>query len=246
MTAESFTVLVVCTGNVNRSALGAALLERWADWYLPSRVRAQVEVTSAGLRAPVGAPMGPRARVIAEALGADGSGHRASQITEHVIRAADLVLVSSTRQRSSVLEFVPGMLRSTFTMREAGRIAATLPSMPAPKTIAELRRRVASLAENRAAPGYGPGGDDIVDPEGKDDEAYRAMTRQQVPPLAQLARVLFGMPQGEVAAYVEAAEAAEFSFGGETRSAAAITAGVGGTPGAASQASQRPRGRRKA
>ena len=223
-----FTVLVICEGNVNRSALGAALLERWVDWYLPSPLRAQVEVTSAGLRAPVGAPMGPRARVIAEALGADGSGHRAAQVTEDMIRAADLVLVSTTRQRGSVLELVPAAVRSTFTMREAGRIAATLPSMAAPSTIDELRLRVASLAENRAVPGARAGRDDIVDPEGRDDESYREMTRQQVPPLAHLAEVLFGMPQGEVAAYEGAAEAAEFSFSGAV-------------PG-----QERPRGRRQA
>ena len=230
-------MLVVCQGNVNRSALGAVLLERWVDWYLQPTLRAQVEVTSAGLRAPVGRRMGSRAKVIAEALGADGSGHRASQITEEVIRAADLVLVSSTGQRASVLEYVPGKVRSTFTMREAGRIAATLPAMAAPNTVDELRQRVASLAENRGVPGEGSGGDDIVDPEGKDDEAYREMTRQQVPPLARLAQLLFGMPEGEVGAYDAAAEAAEFAFGGE-----AVDAGGQ----AQAQAEPRQRGRREA
>ncbi|MCD2441027.1 hypothetical protein LQ757_01940 [Agromyces sp. SYSU K20354] len=233
MGAESFTMLVVCQGNVNRSALGAALLERWVDWYLPSPLRAQVEVTSAGLGAPVGAPMGSRSRAIAEALGADGSGHRASQITEQMIRSADLVLVSSTRQRGSVLELVPGVVRSTFTMREAGRIAATLPPMPSPGTVEDLRLRVASLAENRSVPGDRSAGDDIVDPEGKDDEAFREMARQQVPPLARLAQVLLGMPHGEVAAYDAAVEAGEFSFSGET------AVDTGSTP-------SRPRGRRQA
>ena len=233
MGAASFTVLVVCQGNVNRSALGAVLLERWVDWYLPSPLRAQVEVTSAGLGAPVGAPMGPRARVIAEALGADGSGHRATQITEPMIRSADLVLVSSTRQRGRVLELVPGVVRSTFTMREAGRIAAAMPPVPAPSSVEELRARVASLAENRAVPGNRTGGDDIVDPEGKDDETYREMARQQVPPLARLAHVLFGMPQGEVEAYDAAAQAAEFSFGSEAA-------------GSAGEGQALPRGRRQA
>ena len=233
MGAESFTVLVVCEGNVNRSALGAVLLERWVDWYLPPSLRAQVDVTSAGLRAPVGRRMGSRARVVAEALGADGSGHRATQITEEVIRAADLVLVASTRQRESVLEYVPGKVRSTFTMREAGRIAEMLPASPAPTTVDELRERVASLSENRGMPGDRSDGDDIVDPEGKDDAAYREMTRQQVPPLARLARLLFGMPEGEVAAYDAAAEAAEFAFGGES--------GDAGGPAKAQQ-----RGRRQA
>lgn len=223
MSAEAFTVLVVCQGNVNRSALGAVLLERWVDWYLPAPLRARIEVTSAGLGAPVGAPMGRKARIIAETLGADGSGHRAAQITEDVIRAADLVLVSSTRQRGRVLELVPGVVRQTFTMREAGRIAETMPSMPPPESVEELRLRVAALAENRAIADRS-GGDDIVDPEGKDDDAYRLMAEQEVPPLARLAQSLFGMPQVEVAAYDAAVEAAEFSFDGRPGNAAGAPA----------------------
>ena len=228
MTSDVFTVLVVCTGNVNRSALGAVLLDTWAHWYLPAQLAGQVRVTSAGLRAPVGAHMGRRARVIAEALGADGSGHAARQISEEAIRGADLVLVSSGDQRDSVLGLVPGALRSTFTIREAGRVAEGLRGDGAPASVEELRARVAELATNRS-PVSGGDDDDIIDPQGKDDEAYRLMARQEVPPLTQIAGVLFGMPPAESAAYDEAAEAAEFSFSGEPV-----------------DARRRPRGRREA
>ena len=207
-----FTVLVVCTGNVNRSALGAVLLDTWSGWYLPSSTTDSVRVTSAGLRAPVGSTMGSRSRLIAAALGADGTGHRAAQITEDVIRSADLVLVSSARQRESVLGLVPGALHSTFTIREAGRIAASLPEMPTPTTSDEMRARVATLAQNRVVDAADDGLDDIVDPQGKDDDAYRLMARQEVPPLAGIAALLFGMPAAEVAAYGEAVEAAAFGL----------------------------------
>lgn len=210
MTTDRFSVLVVCTGNVNRSALGAALLSTWADWYLPDGRADEVRITSAGLRAPVGNRMGRRARVIADALGASWGGHRATQITEAAIRSADLVLVSSADQRDAVLGLVPGALRSTFTIPEAGRIAERLADQPEPSDAAEMRERVALMARNRAA---GAAGDpDIVDPQGKGDEAYRLMARQEVPPLAHLAGVLFGMPPGEIRAYAEAAEAAVFRF----------------------------------
>ncbi|WP_448811683.1 arsenate reductase/protein-tyrosine-phosphatase family protein [Agromyces bauzanensis] len=208
--SDVFTVLVVCQGNVNRSALGAVLLETWAHWYLPTGAAERVRVTSAGLGAPVGSTMGRRARVIAEALGADGSRHRAAQITEAHIRAADLVLVSSSRQRNSVLALVPGALARTFTIREAGRIAAALPEWPAPRSLAELRARVLAIADNRIAGERRD--DDIVDPQGKDDEAYRQMAREEVPPLAELAGALFGMPPGEIAAYGEAVEVAHYEF----------------------------------
>ena len=117
-----FTVLAVCTGNLNRSALGAALLRTWAGWYLPAGLAREVRVVSAGLAAPGGRPMRTRTRVIAEALGAEGADHRATQITESAVASADLVLVASREQVDSVLGLAPSALRSTFTIREAGRI----------------------------------------------------------------------------------------------------------------------------
>ncbi|HEU0182664.1 MAG TPA: hypothetical protein VFR16_10785 [Agromyces mariniharenae] len=227
-----FTVLVVCTGNMNRSALGHVLLDTWAEWYLPTEATGEVRITSAGLRAPEGSTMGRRSKVIAEALGADGSAHRARQISEAAIRDADLVLVSSARQRDDVLGLVPGALRSTFTIREAGRIADLLDASVAPTTAEEMRARVAKLAENRAmAPGTSDD-DDIVDPQGRDDDDYRLMARQEVPALTSIAGLLFGMPEGEAAAYAEAVETARFGLEGEPEP----PAGDG----------ERPRGRRQA
>ncbi|MFD4421629.1 hypothetical protein ACFWN7_09020 [Agromyces sp. NPDC058484] len=245
MSTDVFTVLVVCTGNVNRSALGAVLLERWAGWYLPAPVAAQVRVTSAGLGAPVGAKMSRRSRAIAEALGTDGSAHRAAQITERAIRAADLVLVSSSDQRDEVLRLVPAVLRSTFTIREAGRIADSLTERSAPDSVDEMRALVTSIAEKRSVRSTAHGDDDIIDPQGKGDEAFRLMVRQEVPPLARVAQSLFGMPPAEVAAYDAAAEAAEFSFGGAQRVPADTDAEADAVAGA-DAARPRPRGRRRA
>jgi len=237
MASEVFTVLVVCTGNLNRSALGAALLDRWAGWYLPTAIAGQVRVTSAGLGAPVGRPMRTRTRVIAEALGADGADHRATQISDEAIRSADLVLAASREQVDKVLGLVPATVRTTFTIREAGRIAEGLDGAPAPDSIEELRARVTALAEHREPPAAGGGTDDIVDPQGKDEDAYITMARQEVPALAHLATVLFGMPPGEVAAYEAAVEAAAYDFDGDSD---------GEGQGAPSAASERPRGRREA
>lgn len=247
MVPDEFTVLVVCRGNINRSALGAALLQTWAGWYLPPDVAASVQVASAGLGAPVGAPMGPRALAIADALGADGSRHRAVQVTEQLIRGADLVLVSSGRQRDHVLGLVPAALRSTFTMREAGRILGGMPAWPAPPpgSVDELRARVLEVAENRS-PAQAPGEDDIIDPQGKDEAAYRLMVRQELPALTRIAGGLFGMPAPEIAAYDAAARSGSLGLGevlgGEVPEAASNGAGVGGAaagPGAG-QRDERP------
>ncbi|GAA2032898.1 low molecular weight phosphatase family protein [Agromyces tropicus] len=198
MDPETFRVLVVCTGNLNRSALGAALLRTWADWYLPGELAGRVVVSSAGLAAPAGRPMRRRTQAIAERLGADGHGHRARQVDEAQVRSADLVLAADVAHRDGVLGLVPSMLRSSYTIREAGAIATALGVAAVPQSVAELRARIALLSDRRSLGTAGDG--DITDPQGKDDEAFRAMAREEVPPLAALAALLFGMPRGEVEA----------------------------------------------
>ena len=234
MDSDAFTVLVVCTGNLNRSALGAALLRKWAEWYLPPTLARHVRVMSAGLRAPIGSPMQTRTRVIAGAMGAEAPDHRATQISEDAIRSADLVLVAAREQVDKVLGLAPAALRSTFTIREAGRISGGMAATPAPASVEELRARVVALGGHREPTAAGSGIDDIVDPQGKDDDAYVLMARQEVPALAQLAAVLFGMPPREVAAYEAAVQAAAYDFDGN------------GDGAAASADPERPRGRREA
>ncbi|WP_430647053.1 hypothetical protein [Agromyces sp. GXS1127] len=245
MESDEFRVLAVCTGNLNRSALAAALLRRWADWYLPADVAARVVVTSAGLAAPVGQPMRSRTRVIAERLGAEGRTHRATQVDEATIRAADLVLGADVAHRDGVLGMVPSMLRSAYTIREAGGIAAALGPAAPPASIDELRARAAAFAERRAL-GLDADGD-ITDPQGRGDDAYRAMAREEVPPLASLAATLFGMPRAEVVAVVDAARAPDaFSFDGVGRSGSGGSAsGRAGSGDAGTSASSPERPRRR-
>ena len=50
-----------------------------------------------------------------------------------------------------------------------------------------------------------PEDDDVIDPQGRDDDAYLLMTQQEVPALAEVAVALFGMSPADRAAYAEAA-----------------------------------------
>jgi protein-tyrosine phosphatase len=146
--------------------------------------------------------MGRRAQKIAAALGADGSAHRASELTDKRILSADLILTATHGQRDSILQRVPSALRRTFALREAGRIAENL--VPAvPETVEELRAIVAQLADNRS-PILDVSDDDVVDPQGRGDTVHFEMVQQLVPPLAQLAAVMFGMPQPDLLAYRDA------------------------------------------
>lgn len=203
--AADFSILTVCTGNIHRSPLAAALLETWAGWYLPASVADRVRVRSAGFAAPEGAPMGSRVRIMAAALGADGSRHAATQITDQAIAGADLVLVASRRQREEVLARVPSALRATFTIREAGRIAEGMPDDRHPRSVRDLSDTVSFLTDHRGDQ-RDAAADDVIDPQGRDLTAYAQMAREEVVPLAHLAAALFGMPQADVRAYIAAAE----------------------------------------
>lgn len=85
------SVLVVCLGNICRSPLGAALLARG----LPG-----VEVSSAGVAAPVGQPADPTVQHIASGLKLDLSDHRSRLLTTEMVNSAELILVLDEKIRA--------------------------------------------------------------------------------------------------------------------------------------------------
>ncbi|MDI5891328.1 low molecular weight protein-tyrosine-phosphatase [Halomonas rhizosphaerae] len=100
-------ILVVCTGNICRSPVAAAMLAR----ALPGR-----KVESAGLGALVGQGVEPNARALAECDGLEVVGHRARQLTPEMISGADIVLVMSDGQRQAVGDLVPEALGKTLLL----------------------------------------------------------------------------------------------------------------------------------
>lgn len=91
-------ILVVCTGNICRSPVAAALLRR----RLPGR-----EIGSAGLSARVREPVHPLAARLAAEEGLDVDGHSARQLTDRMLSEAELVLVMTRAQRRSMLDRSP-------------------------------------------------------------------------------------------------------------------------------------------
>jgi protein-tyrosine phosphatase len=206
-TTGDFVILCVCAGNIHRSALAEALLETWAGWYLPAEVAPHVRVHSAGLIAEPGMPIGSRARRIASALGADDRARTSTTLTDRLVEDADLVLTATRRQADEIVSRVPGALRSTFTMREAGRIAETFGNadgIGGGRSPEGLRTRVAEMADRRQRGAAHE--DDIIDPQGEGDAVYVRMIRQEVPALAAIGAALFGMSAPDLHAYSRAAE----------------------------------------
>lgn len=78
------SVLVVCVGNICRSPLGERLLRR----ALPD-----LDISSAGIAAVVGAPADADASTVAAEIGLDLGGHIARQLTADLGHRAELILV---------------------------------------------------------------------------------------------------------------------------------------------------------
>lgn len=114
-----FRVLVVCTGNVCRSPLTAAVLRARL-----ATCDARIDVTSAGLQALEGERVDPAVAAEAARLGVDVAGHRGRAFAADEAAASDLVIVATRRQRAVAVELAPPILRRTFTLLELDAVLA--------------------------------------------------------------------------------------------------------------------------
>ncbi len=109
------TVLLVCTGNLCRSPMAAALLrKRLAGLGLAE----QVQVMSAGIWARPGLPAVPIARSLLAEHGASLEGHLSQPVTEAMLAAADLVIVMEESHRRYLFHLSVKHLRKVFLLSE--------------------------------------------------------------------------------------------------------------------------------
>lgn len=174
--AQVLRVLAVCTGNVCRSPAIERLLGTWLG-------PAGLEVTSAGIAAMAGAPMTPQMATLVADAGGRPEGFVSRQLTEDMVATADLVLTATRDHRGEVLALHPPALRRTFTLREFVRLARTVNPLALPPAPAVARfRALIPLAMDARTTHHAPRTeDDIDDPYGRDDAAYRRAFGQLLP-----------------------------------------------------------------
>jgi protein-tyrosine-phosphatase len=148
----SFRTLLVCTGNVCRSPMAELLVRSWADG------RADVTVSSAGVRALTGEGIDAGSAVALRRYGLDPAQHRARQVTPALVAEADLVLTAERAHRDQLIRDAPAGFRRTFTMTEFARLAQPGAGDP--------RQVVAAAAAVRAAAAPVAEDDDLPDPYG--------------------------------------------------------------------------------
>jgi protein-tyrosine phosphatase len=189
-----FTVLLVCTGNICRSALAERLGRAVLDVALGDDADA-VRLVSAGTRAVVGSTMHPDSLLVLQGLGAEAGNFRARQLVERMAAGADLTLTMTRAHRSEVLAAAPRALARTFTLREAADLLRLVDDdfRPVGATLADRARSL--VAEMAAARPRRQGGedDDVRDPIGLPVEVHEevgvAIAQALLPILGRLARL---------------------------------------------------------
>lgn len=90
----TYRIITVCTGNICRSPMAAALLRaRLDEAGLQGRGEGGIEITSAAVTSEeIGNPMDPRAARVLAAHGVEDAGHRAHRITAEEAAGADLLI----------------------------------------------------------------------------------------------------------------------------------------------------------
>lgn len=117
-----YAVLMVCSANMCRSPMAAALMRRS---FSNSQLAAATAIRSCGLH--------PRGERMCDAIVPRGlhsslatelrRSHRPTQLTADIVEEADLVLTADRALRSAVVRLSPGARAKVFTLREAAALA---------------------------------------------------------------------------------------------------------------------------
>ena len=158
-------LLVVCTGNINRSPMGEALLRaRLAERGV------EAVVGSAGTRATLG-PASPEVVELMAQRGFDVSTHVSRQLSPELVEAADLVVGMAREHVREAALLAPGALARTFTLKELVRRGAEGGPMLADETLGAWLDR---LGGDRVPADLMGGSelDDVADPIGQRMAAF--------------------------------------------------------------------------
>jgi protein-tyrosine-phosphatase len=189
---QAFTVLLVCTGNICRSALAERLGRTYLDELLGDDAGA-IRLVSAGTRAVVASAMHPDSAQVLRGFGADPGDFRARQLVDAFAAEADLTLTMTRGHREDVLARAPRNLARTFTLREAAALIELLDEdiqLPGQNLAERAGNLVKAMAAARSRRQSGAD-DDVLDPIGQPvevhEEAGEAIAAALLPVLRRLA-----------------------------------------------------------
>lgn len=156
------TILVVCTANICRSPVAAALLGHELG-------ELGISVTSAGTHALVGSSPAPESvDFVRMRSGAELEWHGV-QLTKAAAEVPDLILTMTEEQRSWIARLAPRTVRRTFTLLEFARVVDLLDDDAAFASLTDLVRACVPLRQRANLDGAPH---DVSDPYGGPAEGY--------------------------------------------------------------------------
>ncbi len=184
-------VLFVCTANVCRSPMGAALFDAQA-----TRRHGSTGVSSAGVDAgrpamPDAVP--PEVSEVMTTYGIDLRGHRPRALTEPDVHRSDLVIGMGRRHVQESVLLDPTCFARAFTLKELVRRGGQIGPRPADEEVGRWVGR-ANGDRTRHALGGRATADDIEDPYGGPLAGYRATAAELDDLTGQLAALLWPRP----------------------------------------------------
>jgi protein-tyrosine phosphatase len=187
-------IVLLCTGNLCRSPMAAALLAR----ELEARGLA-LSVRSAGLAARQGAP--PPAEVVSvmAARGLDLAGHRSQPASAAGLAGAGLVLALARDHLRQAVVVAPEIWPRAFTLREAVRRSGSAGPRSAGQSLAAWAARLHAGRRRLDLLGDSPA-DDVADPMGGPLRGYEATAVELCGLTAALAAELAGLAWPGIAA----------------------------------------------
>jgi low molecular weight protein-tyrosine phosphatase len=159
------SLLFVCTGNLCRSPMAAAL----ARGALAGRAET-VDVTSAGLLRPGGRAT-DEAVLVMRRRGLDLSNHRSRRLNDALVPTPDLIAAMARSHARAVVEVSPGLFPRTFTLKDLVARALSEGPRHSGETLDGYLARVGTGRGFGALVGMGSA-DDIDDPIGCDLRTY--------------------------------------------------------------------------
>jgi protein-tyrosine phosphatase len=171
--SDVFRVLLVCTGNICRSALAERLGRAYLDEVLGDDAGA-VELSSAGTQAVVGSTMHPDTALVVQGFGGDPATFRARQLVDAFVVDADLILTMTRAHMQDTLQESPRVLSRTFTLREAADLVSSIDedrSLPGSGLAERARSLVQEMASRRSGR-RARAADDVPDPIGRPVEVH--------------------------------------------------------------------------
>lgn len=199
--SNPFRILVVCTGNICRSAQVEQLIRARIEERYPVFAPV-ILVESAGTGAMVGSGMPAQAAQLSRHYGGDPAAHIARQLTAEHVRSADLILAMASEHRSAAVRLIPRASRITFTLTEFAALlenaeqnySALEAALPFREAVDKFRSAVKLASARRGYLSHEVGTqDDVMDPYRRSDAVYESSARQIVEALDRAERAVVSL-----------------------------------------------------